>query len=76
MGRSIGTGVALHIASLFKPLTLVLISPFLSLQEIINEKYPMLKRFIKDRFVNHLKMSKLKCPTFILHGLKDNVINV
>jgi hypothetical protein len=31
MGRSIGTGVACHVASVFKPSTLVLISPFLSL---------------------------------------------
>lgn len=31
MGRSIGTGVACHIASLFKPAVLVMISPFMSL---------------------------------------------
>jgi len=76
MGRSIGTGVACHVASVFKPSTLVLISPFLSLQEIVSEKYPILRKMIKDRFLNFEKISKVKSATYILHGLKDTVINV
>lgn len=76
MGRSIGTGVACHVAAKFKPSALVLVSPFLSLREIVAERYPMLKSFIKERFDNETKMKAVRCPTFILHGLQDNAINV
>jgi hypothetical protein len=31
---------------------------------------------IKDRFLNYEKISKVKSATYILHGLKDTVINV
>ncbi|CAK77438.1 unnamed protein product (macronuclear) [Paramecium tetraurelia] len=76
MGRSIGTGVACHLASIFQPGLLVLISPFLSLQEIVNEKYPLVKKMVKERFVNKDKIQQAKCPVFILHGLKDNIVSV
>ncbi|CAD8177524.1 unnamed protein product [Paramecium pentaurelia] len=76
MGRSIGTGVACHVASLFKPATLVLISPFLSLQEIVSEKYPFLRKILKERFTNKDKILKVKSPLYILHGLKDSVVSV
>ncbi|CAD8086341.1 unnamed protein product [Paramecium sonneborni] len=76
MGRSIGTGVACHVASLFKPSVLVLISPFLSLQEIVNEKYPLLRKMLKERFTNKDKILKIKSPLYILHGLKDSIVSV
>lgn len=71
MGRSIGTGVACHIAALFKPALLVMISPFLSLQEIVNEKYPLMRKLLRERFVNKEKIGKVKCGVYILHGMKD-----
>ncbi|CAD8078720.1 unnamed protein product [Paramecium sonneborni] len=76
MGRSIGTGVACHLASLFQPGLLVLISPFLSLQEIVNEKYPLVKKMVKERFVNKDKIQQVKSPVYILHGVKDNIVSV
>ncbi|CAD8084525.1 unnamed protein product [Paramecium sonneborni] len=76
MGRSIGTGVACHLASLFKPAILVLISPFLSLQEIVKEKYPFLRKMLKERFTNKNKIIKVKSPIYILHGLKDSIVSV
>ncbi|CAD8174835.1 unnamed protein product [Paramecium pentaurelia] len=76
MGRSIGTGVACHVASVFKPGILVLISPFLSLQEIVQEKYPLLRKMLKERFTNKDKILKVKSPLYILHGLKDSIVSV
>ncbi|CAD8180327.1 unnamed protein product [Paramecium octaurelia] len=76
MGRSIGTGVACHVASIFKPAILVLISPFLSIQEIVQEKYPLLRKMLKERFSNKDKMQKVKSPLYILHGLKDSIVSV
>ncbi|CAD8172281.1 unnamed protein product [Paramecium octaurelia] len=75
MGRSIGTGVACHVASVFRPATLVLISPFLSLQEIVQEKYPLLRKMLKERFTNKDKILRVKCPLYILHGLKDSIVS-
>jgi hypothetical protein len=53
MGRSIGTGPAVHVASLFEVGGLVLLSPFLSLCEVVLDLYGVVaSSVLKERFNN------------------------
>jgi abhydrolase domain-containing protein 17 len=53
MGRSIGSGPAVHVASLFNVGGLVLLSPFLSLCEVVSDLYGrMASKVLKQRFDN------------------------
>lgn len=53
IGRSIGSGPALHVSSLYTVGGLVLLSPFLSLCEAVNDLYGTLASgLLKQRFDN------------------------
>jgi pimeloyl-ACP methyl ester carboxylesterase len=55
----------------------VLMSPFLSLREVIKHSYgQMASQLVQERFKNKENMKSVHCPTFILHGVKDRVIPV
>jgi pimeloyl-ACP methyl ester carboxylesterase len=74
-GRSMGSGAATHIASLRQPGSLLLMSGFKSIRSIAEDQAGrMLKYLVQERFNNHEKMSRVTCPTFIVHGRKDNLI--
>ncbi|CAI2368213.1 unnamed protein product [Moneuplotes crassus] len=76
MDRSIGTGPACYLASIYHLGTLALISPYTSIRGVI-KGMPLgrLCQFlVKERFNNSEHIAKVACPTFILHGKKDNII--
>jgi len=78
MGRSIGCTPAMHLAS-SKPIgRLFLVSPFLSVKSILKDHYGFLGSigyfFIEDCFDNEGRISKIRCPTVLIHGKKDNLI--
>lgn len=76
-GRSMGSGAATHLASVRKPGALLLMSSFKSIRAIAEDqagKY--LKFLIQDRFNNIEKITKVTCPTFLVHGMKDNLITI
>lgn len=53
VGRSIGSGPAVHVASIFNVGGLVLLSPFLSLCEVVSDLYgKMASNLLKQRFNN------------------------
>jgi len=74
-GRSIGTGPAMAIASTPGLAGLILVSPFLSVQELIRDRIGSLAGFCEDFFVAKDAAPKVKCPTFILHGQADEVVS-
>ena len=75
-GRSIGSGPASLLASLRNPSALLLMSPFMSIRDIVREKAGnMLQYIINDRFRNIDVMSNIKCPTFFVHGQRDQLIS-
>lgn len=75
-GRSIGTGPATYLASKNNPCSLLLMSPFKSIREIVKEQAgSFLQYLISDRFRNIDFIEKVKCPTFIVHGQKDTLIS-
>ncbi len=53
MGRSIGSGPALYLANLFPLASIVLVSPFLSLCDAVEDLYGLLAaKLLKQRFDN------------------------
>jgi alpha-beta hydrolase superfamily lysophospholipase len=78
-GRSIGTGVATHIAQSGNPGMLILESPFLNLNALASYHYPYLPQLILSKFLryplrNDLWIGDVACPVYIFHGTKDNII--
>ena len=77
MGRSIGTGPAIYLASRYNICSLILISPYTSIRGVVKFMFGSLSQFfIKERFKNEELIQNVNCPTFILHGTKDDVIPV
>lgn len=74
LGRSVGTGPALAIAIENEVYGVILISPFLSIQEIVRDVIGPLAYFITDRFPNKERVSKLRSPLLLVHGKKDIVV--
>ena len=74
-GRSIGSGPATWLASIKNPGMLILMSPFTSIRAVAKHLGGPLARFlVKERFKNLEFMKDVKCPVFIIHGKKDNLI--
>lgn len=77
LGRSIGTGPACYLASMNSLGALALISPYTSIRGIVKTMFGKISQyFIKERFIITDMIKKVKCPTFILHGKRDNIIPV
>ena len=34
----------------------------------------LLSKFVKQRFENDKNISKIKCPVYIIHGIKDKTV--
>ena len=76
IGRSIGSGPAMNIASLYSNIgALALISPFISLKEAVRHIAGNLAAsLLRERFDNKEKAAKVSAPCLIIHGLKDGMI--
>lgn len=75
-GESLGTGVALELATHVKPAGIILDSPYLSVVERAHAAYPWLPvpLLLQDQFRSDLFIEKVSAPILILHGTKDDVI--
>ena len=70
LGRSVGSGAAVDLATR-KPLAgLILESPFLSAYRIVTN----IPLFPFDKFNNFAKISHVRCPILILHGRQDATV--
>lgn len=75
VGRSIGSGPAVHLASKFKIGGLVLVSPFTSIKAVIRDKVGLLiSNCIRERFNNLGRIENVKCKLKIVHGAKDELV--
>lgn len=73
LGRSLGTGPAVYLASQKNINSLFLISPFKKINDIY---WWFSKILLLDIFKSIDIIKNIKCLTFIIHGEKDNIINV
>ena len=76
VGRSISSGPALHLASLYSVGGLVLLSPFLSLCEVVGDLYgSFASSLLQQRFDNKERAKFVKCPSLLVHGTSDQLIS-
>lgn len=75
-GRSLGTGIATHLASQNKPKQLILESPFYSLAEVAKKRFWWLPvgKLLKYEFASYKYIQNVLCPVSIFHGTDDSVI--
>lgn len=74
-GRSIGTGPAVQLASLFTFAGVILVTPFLSIQELFRDRVGPLANLVEEWFANGEEAPKIKSPTMIIHGQRDELIS-
>ena len=77
-GESLGTGVAVVLASERKVGRVILQAPFTSAVDIGAAAYPFLpvRLLMKDQFRSDERIGKVKTPLLILHGAFDRVVPV
>jgi pimeloyl-ACP methyl ester carboxylesterase len=75
IGYSIGTGPATMIAAGNKPLRLLLLAPYYSLADLVQDKYPLVPSFaLKYKIESYKFLGMVQCPVSIFHGDNDAVI--
>jgi fermentation-respiration switch protein FrsA (DUF1100 family) len=75
-GESIGTAVAIQMATEYSVGAVVLHAPFPSLADVGQFHYPFIpvKWLIKDRFSSLKNAKKVHAPVLILHGANDIIV--
>lgn len=75
-GRSIGTSIAIQLASKNTPRGLILYSPFYSLKSLVSEILPFIPVgvILKYPLDSAKYMSKVNCPVIMFHGDSDSVV--
>ena len=76
VGRSLGTGVAVYLASKRKVLGVVLITPYDSIASLVKQKYPFLpvNLILKHKFESIKYVEKIKSPIAIIEVKNDTTI--
>lgn len=77
-GESIGTGVAVQMATEHKIAALILQSPFTTMAAPAILQYPFLpvNLLLKDRYDSLSKIANIYVPTLFLHGEKDTLVPI
>jgi uncharacterized protein len=75
-GESLGSFLALHVATQNRVKAVVLDSPFLSVLELASSQYPWLpvSLLLKDPYRSDLLIEQLQAPLLVLHGDGDRVV--
>jgi pimeloyl-ACP methyl ester carboxylesterase len=76
IGRSLGSGVALHLASLRPVARLVLVTPYDSMVELGARHYPMfpIRWIMRDRFESWRYAPLVTAPTTLITAENDGII--
>ena len=76
VGRSLGSGVAVHLASLRPVARLVLVTPYESLQELAAAQFPYLpvRWLLLDKFESWRYAQQVTAPTLLVAAEHDEVI--
>ncbi len=76
VGRSLGSGVAVHIASQRTVKKLVLITPYDSIEKLAKEKFKWLpvSSLLHDKFDSQSLVDKITAPSLVLAAENDKVI--
>ncbi|MCE2993087.1 MAG: alpha/beta hydrolase [Alphaproteobacteria bacterium] len=76
IGESLGSGVAVQMATEYKFREVFLITPYTSIADRAQQIYWYLpvQYLVKDNFINSDKIAKINAPLLMVHGTKDDVI--
>lgn len=76
-GRSLGASIATHVASNNNPAKLILETPFYSLLDVAQDRFPFLpiKQVLKYKMTSFKYIQNTKAPIRIFHGTTDNVVS-
>lgn len=77
-GESLGTAVAVELASEHPPAALVLRSPFTSMTDVGRHHYPWLPVgwLLRDRFDTLRRIPGVHTPTFVIAGDEDQIVPI
>lgn len=75
-GRSLGTTLATYVAAKNNPNQLILETPFYSMTDVAQRRFPILpvKYLLKFNFPTYSFAGNIECPIMILHGTNDAVV--
>ena len=75
-GESLGSAIAIQMATEYEPGAIILQSPFSSLGDVGQFHYPFfpVKWLIKDQYSSFEKAERIKIPVLVLYGAKDDII--
>lgn len=75
-GQSLGTGVAVEMASRGLGSRVLLFSPYTSIVDVANRYFPILptRWLVRDRFESVKKAPAVRVPVLVVHGTDDEVI--
>ena len=76
IGRSLGSGVAIHLASLRPASRLVLVTPYNSIQDLAAKRYPYfpVRLLMQDKFESWKYAPKIGVPTLVLVAEHDQLV--
>ncbi|MEV6280856.1 alpha/beta hydrolase [Nocardia sp. NPDC051832] len=75
LGKSLGGGVMLELASEFPPAGLVLVSTFTGIRDAARSVYPFLPApFVPNAYPSLRRIRKLNVPVLITHGDRDDLL--
>lgn len=77
-GESLGTGVAVRLATERKVGAVILEAPFTSLTEVAASLYPWLpvRSMLLDRYNSLARIAELRAPLLVVHGEQDRIVPV
>ena len=76
IGRSLGSGVACHVAAQRPVQGAILVTPYDSIENVAKSHYPWLPigQLLKHRFVSLAALPLIHCPLLVLYAGRDRVI--
>jgi hypothetical protein len=77
-GESLGSGVAVQMATEFPVAGVVLEAPFSSVTDVGQARFPVLpvRWLMQDRYDNSAKIARADAPLLILHGERDQTVPI
>jgi len=73
-GRSLGSAVALYLATTYPVRAVVLESPFTSAREMVDEHYAIIPPTLLHLRLNNLERARaLQAPLLVIHGAEDGI---
>lgn len=77
-GESLGSGIAVQMATEFACGAVVLEAPYSSVVDVAQGRYWMfpIRALVRDKYDSTAKIGRVRCPIFIMHGTADQVIPI